>query len=110
MARVTTARTKATKATKSATSAPRAPRVRRAPRLKIEDLHDPTLDPKGRVDVLVARGIKLMVKATPNPVVQTLYENVQPILDAELQRLLKGFNIGELMGGGLKGPAKGKRT
>lgn len=102
MARVTTARPKATKAT---ASAPRAPRVRRA---KIEDLHDPALDPKGRVDVLVARGIKLMVKTTPNPVVQTLYEQVQPILDAELQRLLKGFNIGELMRGGLK--SGGKRT
>ena len=103
MARVTTERTKGKAKAATTASAPRAPRVRR---IKIEDLHDPLLDPKGRVDVLVARGIKLMVKTTPNPVVQTLYEQVQPILDAELQRLLKGFNIGELM----KGTGKGKRT
>ena len=86
-------------AAKATAAKPRVARVRRAPRLKIEDLHDPLLDPKGRVDVLVARGIKLMIKTTPNPVVQTLYDHVQPILDAEIQRMLKGFNIGDLMRG-----------
>lgn len=105
MAQTATARKKAKGAAPTKASTPRAPRVRR---VRIEDLHDPALDPKGRVDVLVARSIKLLVKTTPNPVVQTLYGELQPVLDAEIQRLLGGFNIGGLVKAAVQGAGKGK--
>lgn len=93
MAQVTPNTAPNAKATK-----PRAKRTRasRKPRLKLVDLHAPEIDPRGRVDVLVARGIKLMVAGTPNPLVQTLYSVAQPVIDAEIQRMLGGFNIGDL--------------
>jgi hypothetical protein len=72
-------------------------RVSRKPRLKLVDLHAPDIDPRGRVDVLVARGLKLVVAGTPNPLVQTLYSVAQPVIDAEIQRMLSGFNIGDLL-------------
>jgi len=98
----------APKAPKPRVKRDRAARKPRAPRLKLIDLHDTTLDPRGRVDVLVARGIKLMVAGTPNPIVQTLYGQLQPVVDAYIQKLLGGFNVDEVMAGG-SGEARGAR-
>lgn len=76
------------------------------------DLHDPSIDPTGRVDVLVARGLKLLVERMGNPAIQTLYTAFQADIDKVVAKELRAYNMGELMGGGLQGPdvEKGRRT
>jgi hypothetical protein len=48
----------------------------------LPNLHDPNMDTVGRVDVLVARGLKMAVARSKDPVLQVIYGQFQPILDA----------------------------
>lgn len=59
----------------------------------LADLHDPALNPTGRVDVLVARTLKLIIQRHPDPVLNLMYRQFQPVIDEALQRNLNGRRI-----------------
>lgn len=52
------------------------------------DLHDPALDPTGRVDVLGARALRLAVAKIQDPMLQALYEQFRPVIDHQLHAAL----------------------
>lgn len=52
------------------------------------DLHDPALNPQGRVDVLVARSLKLIVERNPDPVLKLMYRQFQPVIDQGIHEML----------------------
>lgn len=59
---------------------------------RLPDLHNPDMDTVGRVDVLVARGLKLAIGKTRDPVLQGLYGTFQPMLDALIFDVCKPLN------------------
>jgi len=76
----------------------------RARRPKTANLHDPSIDPKGRVDVLAARALRLLVQKLGDVNIQTLYNTFQADIDRVIAKELGGLNAGELLGGGLQMP------
>ena len=62
-----------------------------APR-RTPDLHDPFINPIGRVDVLVARGLKLAVDSSRDPVLISWYSRFQPMLDTLFHARLRRYN------------------
>lgn len=60
---------------------------------KVIDLHNQATDMTGRVDVLVARTIKLVVERNSDPMLQMWYARFQPLLDAEIHSALSRINI-----------------
>ncbi len=59
---------------------------------RVVDLHDPSIDPTGRVDVLVARAVKTVVGQIKDPVLQMLYGQFQGVLDNQIHRTLRRYN------------------
>ena len=67
---------------------PRPPRPRR-----LVDLHDPSLNPQGRVDVLVARSLKLIMERNPDPILNLMYRQFQPAIDQGIHQILNTRKI-----------------
>lgn len=66
----------------------RAPRIPRP----VPDLHSPDIDATGRVDVLVARSLRLAVERINDPVLRSLYSQFQPLIDEVIHHKLKRVN------------------
>jgi hypothetical protein len=50
--------------------------------IPLVNLHDPAIDPTGRMDVLIARALTGLIQATGNPVLcQGILPQLQPVLD-----------------------------
>lgn len=67
---------------------PRPPRPRR-----MVNLHDPALNPQGRVDVLVARTLKLILERNPDPMLNIMYRQFQPVIDQGIHHALNSRKI-----------------
>jgi len=52
------------------------------------DLHSPHIQTAGRVDVLAARVLKVVVDRVQDPAIKVLYAQFQPNLDGFIHRLL----------------------
>jgi hypothetical protein len=57
------------------------------------DLHHPDLNPQGRLDVLVARSLKLIMERNPDPVLNLMYRQFQPIIDNAIHHNLNSRRI-----------------
>ena len=76
-------------------------------KLKPVDLHSDQVDPQGRLDVLVARGIRLAVAKANDQGAQALYDQLSPVIDYHLNRALGKVSPHELFtGGGVKPPRR----
>jgi len=61
------------------------------------DLHSPDIQTAGRVDVLAARVLKVVVDRVQDPAIKVLYAQFQPNLDGFIHRLLSPANCTNLL-------------
>ena len=61
------------------------------------DLHSPHIQTAGRVDVLAARVLKVVVDRVQDPAIKVLYAQFQPNLDGFIHRLLSPANCTNLL-------------
>jgi hypothetical protein len=69
----------------------------KAVRPRVSDLHSPQVDTVGRVDVLAARLLKIVVDRSPDPYVKALYRQYQTTVDAAIHDTLGGFNCAKTL-------------
>lgn len=60
---------------------------------KVIDLHDKAIDMTGRVDVLVARTLKLVIEGNADPMMQMWYSRFQPLIDVGIHSALSKVNM-----------------
>lgn len=60
---------------------------------RVVDLHDPSLNPQGRVDVLVARSLKLVMERNSDPILNLMYRQFQPTIDQGIHQILNTRKI-----------------
>ena len=61
------------------------------------DLHSPDIQTAGRVDVLAARVLKVVVDRVQDPAIKVLYAQFQPNLDGFIHSLLSPANCTKLL-------------
>ena len=61
------------------------------------DLHSPHIQTAGRVDVLAARVLKVVVDRVQDPAIKVLYAQFQPNLDGFIHQLLSPANCTKLL-------------
>ena len=66
-------------------------------RSRASDLHSPQADTVGRVDVLAARLLKILVDRSSDPYVKALYSQYQRVVDATIKDTLGGFNCAKAL-------------
>lgn len=57
------------------------------------DLHDPAIDATGRLDVLCARTVKLVVERVPDPMMKLWYSQFSEAVDAGIYHTLHQHNV-----------------
>jgi len=62
----------------------------------IPDLHDPTLDVAGRLDILAARLLKMAVARVQDPAILAMYQTLQPAVDTVFHVRLSGVDCAKL--------------
>jgi hypothetical protein len=62
----------------------------------IPDLHDPSLDVAGRVDILAARLLKMAVGRVQDPAILAIYQTLQPAVDTLLHVRLSSVDCAKL--------------
>jgi hypothetical protein len=60
---------------------------------RVIDLHNKAVDVTGRVDILVARAVRLAVEKNTDPILRMWYAQFQPFIDAEIHGMLAKHNM-----------------
>lgn len=61
------------------------------------DLHAPDVDPTGRVDVLLARALRMVALGSGDPVLRSLYVDLGPVVDTAIHHLTRKLGMAGLL-------------